>query len=316
MATRQIPKGSFARLSEDTKGSIRPKATRRELYERDELAVSDVAGIHSDKYMSSFACKAGLWWAKNEGKPVYYCLLGVDMDDVANYKKIKNRAIEDFLADGGARNSTKPHREVVTMQELREILNNWDDFKGTVKFVQKGKLLKGDELDRDVAAWMSKIKAANQEAGRAPAPPKADFAMELAAIDPQLMGKLETRAALDGNPTETDHDARAIVRKSGYLIKIANARPEYVLKYIMSKCDVLAKYQLIPDGLPGAAAKLAKLASRASLVDEGDLKQAAAALVEQLKLCPPRFRQPLSEAMVRYPLIERSRRLRSSLKKA
>jgi hypothetical protein len=309
----QIPKGSFARVSEDTKGQPRPQSDSRPDWS--PLAVSDVAGIHNDKFMSSFACKAGLWWAKNEGKPVYYCLDGINMDDVTDYKKVKNKAIEEFLAEGGATTSTKPHREVVTMKEMREILRNWDDLKDTVKFVDKGKVLKDQELTDAVDGWQKKMAASNAEAGRTPAPPKASFAKELAAIDPNLPERLEQIARLQMDPAESDKDARDIVRKAGYLLKIANTRPDYVLKYLMSKCGVLADYGLIPAGLADAAAALAKLASLDPPAQKSATDKAAADLVAQLKLCPAQFRQPLAEALVRYPLVQQAKKSKKQLKK-
>jgi len=48
-------------------------------------------------------------------------------------------------------------------------------------------------------------------------------------------------------------DARDIVKKYGYLVKVANTRPHIVLKYIMSKCKILTEYELIAAGLPDAA---------------------------------------------------------------
>jgi hypothetical protein len=57
------------------------------------------------------------------------------------------------------------------MVELREILKNWDELKGTVQFVQKGKMLKGDDLEKKVAEWRKKLKESNEQAGRAPRHP-------------------------------------------------------------------------------------------------------------------------------------------------
>jgi hypothetical protein len=88
----QIPKGTFANPTLDDTGKPRKDAP-----------VSEVAGIMSGKFMGGVACKAGLWWAKNENKPVYYCLDGINMDDVTSYKKVKNKAIEDFIAAAASR---------------------------------------------------------------------------------------------------------------------------------------------------------------------------------------------------------------------
>jgi hypothetical protein len=71
----------------------------------------------------------------------------------------------------------------------------------------------------------------------------------LNAIDASLMARLP-------NGPEGDMDARDIVRKSGYLLKVAKAHPEIVLKYIMSRCKVLTQYDLVPIELTQAAAAL------------------------------------------------------------
>ena len=99
----QMPKGTFVRPVLGDDGKPIPKLDENGKDLKDDrgqpvyLAVSDVAGIQSDKLMGGLACKAGLWWAKSRGKPVYYCLDGINMDDVTNYKKVKNKAIEVFL---------------------------------------------------------------------------------------------------------------------------------------------------------------------------------------------------------------------------
>jgi hypothetical protein len=275
----QMPKGSFARPGgKDGKG-------------KDVLA-SEVAGIVPSKFVGGLACKAGLWWAKKEKKPVYYCLDGIDMEDVVNYKKVKNKAIEDFIAKGGKEAGADGHDEVITMVELREILKNWDELKGTVKFVRKGKMVTGDELNKDVAEWQEKMKKANKEAGRAPAPPRAKFASELNAIDPGLMAKLDV---FEGG----DMDARDIVKKSGYLVKVAKTRPEIVLKYIMSRCEVLTRYGLLSAGLAEAAAKI--LSARRG----DDTRASSQRLLNEIHLCNVKFQAPLEAALIRHPLIAR-----------
>src|SRR5262249_34681992 len=70
---KQLPKGSMGRQGAD--GGASP-------LER--------SGVGRDKFMNSMACKAGLWFAKKENKPIYYCLDGVKMEEVANYKKVRN----------------------------------------------------------------------------------------------------------------------------------------------------------------------------------------------------------------------------------
>jgi len=212
------------------------------------------------------------------------------MDDVTNYKKVKNKAIEDFIAAGGQSSGAKGHEEVITMVELREILKNWDELKDTVIFVLKGKILKGEDAEKEVKAWQAKMTKADKEAGRAPAPPRDTFAKELNAIDPALIAKLP-------KGSEGDMDARDIVRKSGYLLKVAHSRPQIVLKYIMSKCDVLTRYDLIPIELTEVAAKLAVAGA------EDDIPGLSAQLLNEIKRCDARFQAPLQAALMRHPLL-------------
>jgi hypothetical protein len=259
-----------------------------------EMALSDVAGIQAGKLGGGLACKAGLWWAKEERKPVYYCLDGIDMDDVINYKAVKKKAIEDFIAAKG-KDGVVGHDEVITLVELREILKNWDDLKDTVKFVKKGEILKDDgienKLTTKVQKWKTRMEAANKAAGRIPAPPRDKFARELNAIDPGLMARLA-----DGSVG--DMDARDIVKKSGYLMKVAQTRPEIVLKYIMSRCGVLRKYKLISDNLPAVAAQLAS-------ADKDEIEDLSARLLSEIKLCNAKFRGPLRDSLIRHPLVAR-----------
>lgn len=308
----QIPKGTFARASPDMQGQERPRVPGRTDWS--SIAISDVTGIHNDKFMSSFACKAGLWWAKNEGKPVYYCLDGIDMDDVIDYKKAKNKTIQAYLSDGGPTQATKPHREVVTMKELREILRNWEELKDTVKFSIQGEILKGEKLKTQVSEWISRMEESNKETGRTPAPPRANYQKALDQIDPEIMKRLASAAHLGVPDKEVDMDARDIVKKAGYLLKVSKSRPEYVLKYLMSKCDVLTAYLLIPLELPEVAAGFAKLAGREPPVDKKTMTEAGAALIDALKKCPPYFRGPLSESLVKHPMIERDRKLKKAMK--
>jgi hypothetical protein len=283
----QMPKGTLARTIRDDAGKRR--------------TVSELVGINHEAYMGGIACKAGLWWAKQKEKPVYYCLDGVNMDEATDYKKVKNKAIEQFIASGGRPANAQAHQEVITLVEVREILKNWDELRGTVKFVHKGRILKdgdqeilnGQDLETAVAGWRRKMDTSNKEAGRAPAPPKSTFANELKAIDPGLMASIPDDA-------EGDKDARDIVRKSGYLVKIAKARPEIVLKYIMSKCRVLVHYKLIPEELPKTAARL-------GTAGQGEIADASARLLREIEACKAIFKAPLEAALIRHPLIAQGR---------
>jgi hypothetical protein len=282
----QMPKASFARQALDETGKARKDTT-----------VSALAGIApTGKFEGGLACKAGLWWAKKEAKPVYYCLDGVNMDDVINYKAAKNKAIDDYLDPSKREEGAQGHDEVITFVELREILKRWDDLRDTVKFVLKGKVYTQEEADKKVEEWRKKMEEMNKAAGRAPAPPKATFVHELNALDPGLMDRII-------NDAEGDKDARDIVRKAGYLVKVARTRPEIVLKYIISKCGVLVQYDLIPQALVDDAARLDKIARGDSMPEESMLKDAAQAVVDGAKTCNVKFRAPLLDALVGHPLV-------------
>ena len=206
----QMPKGMFTRFGADEDGE--PDA--------DQKRLSEIAGIKAGPLAGGLACKAGLWWAKTQKKPVYYCLDGINMKDATDYKKLKNAAIEQFLASGEKADAR--HHEVITMVEIREILKNWDELKDTVIFTEFGKIIPPDKAADKVEQWQADMKAANKAAGRAKAPPRARFANELNALDPELMGQLDPGE-------EGDKDARDIARKSSYLAKVANVRPAILL---------------------------------------------------------------------------------------
>jgi hypothetical protein len=290
----QIPKVTFAKPLVDQHGKTRRDKSKM------PLGVSDIAGIGWSNFVSTFACKTGLWWAQQQKKPVYYVLDGVNMNDVTDFKKMKNQSIEEFLAAGGIKASAKRPTQAVTLAEVREILNNWDELKyevdgqqkDVVKFVMKGEILKGDKLADFVKDNLAKIQESNKAAGRAPAPPRTEFANELNSIDPGLMTNLQ-----DG--PEGDKDARDIVRKSGYLVNIAKARPEIVLKYLTSKCDVLmrAEYnkeneiRLVPKDLPRVA-----LQFRDATGDQ--IEQAKTKLLVEIGKCNAKFQEPLKTALL------------------
>jgi hypothetical protein len=277
-----MPKGTAARPKLDDSG----KAKRSE-------TVSEAAGIMPGGLMAGLACKAGLWWAKEEKAPVYYCLDGVNMTDVTDYKKVKNKTIEDYIAKGGKAGGGSAHNEGVTMVELREILKNWDELKDTIVFVEKGVILKGKELDTKVKKWREDMKSANETAGRAPAPPKATFTGDLNKIDPGLLARI---------PDDDDgrKDARDLVRKFGYLEKIANTKPQIALNYLMSKCDVLVKYDIVPEELTEAAAELVKIDPDAPM---GVMMEACAAVKAPLARCHAELQKPLEAALMRHPLM-------------
>jgi hypothetical protein len=291
----QMPKGTFTRSALDETGKA-----------RNDVAVSQVAGVLPEKFMGGLACKAGLWWAKKENKPVYYCLDGIKMKDVIDYKKVKNKAIEDFIDNGGKKDGAAGgHDEVITMVELREVLKHWNELKdkdgnNLVQFVDKGKIVKGEDLKAFVEKWQGEMQTAKAEPHRTKAPPKTQFKNDLKAIDPTLFD------ALPATP-EGDMDARDIVKKTGYLVKVAKTRPEIVLKYIMSKCEVLTRYRLIPDAVPTAAARFAN-ALKDDAPDE-EIAEKGQQLLAEIEKCNERFKAPLKAALLRHPKIARGREI-------
>lgn len=286
----QMPKGAFGvgkALNE--KGKARMDGT-----------LGEVAGMDSSKFMAGMACKAGLWWAKVEGKPVYYCLDGIRMEDVTSYKEMKNKAIEDFINDGGIQAKAAKQSEVITMAEVREILKNWDELRDTIVFVEKGKVLSKTEAEKRVngtdkkPGWKKQMEEGNQRAGRTPAPPRENFANDLKAIDPTLMGRFP-------QGPEGDMDARDVVKKTAYLVRVATTRPEIVLKYIMSRCSALVKYGLMPAGLVPAAAALHKAEREKAAATE--IKRLGGLLISEIEKCHDKFKAPLKAAMIRHPLL-------------
>jgi hypothetical protein len=263
---------------------------------RGPMPLSDIAGIQPGKFKGAMACKAGLWWAKEEKKPLYYCLDGINMDDVANYKVLKNKAIKDFIAVGGATvPGNKGHEEVITMVEVREILKNWDDLQGTVKFVLKGEILTGAKLQKKMTKWQQKMTDGNQRAGRTPAPPRAAFAKDLDAIDPGL------RAELDQQKQDADLDARDIVKKFRYLQNVSKTRPQILLQYVMSRCLVLTRYTtlspIVSPGLVQAAVQVN------ALKDGEDASAVKAGLQKQIGHCHAKLQGPFTTALMGHPAL-------------
>jgi hypothetical protein len=270
----QMPKGTFA----DSAGT---------------------AGFQEGKFLGGLACKAGLWWAKEQKEPVYYCLDGIDMNDVTNYKKLKSTAIDDYLSG----RIKRKHDEVITMVEIREILKNWDDLKFTnkkgqeedvVKFVWKGKILSGDDLQKKLKEWQDEMKQVN-EAHPTPAPDYKTFTDRLNKIDTGLLAQL----GKETDAKKANREAREIVKRHGYFVKLARTKPHIALKYIMYKCDTLITYGLISEDLPDAATAL-KDALDAK--DNKKIKTAAGDVDSEIENCHKDYRAPLKKALLRHPV--------------
>lgn len=286
--SEQMPRGTFAGLALDKQGNKR-KGTKKD----QDLTITEIAGMEPGKFMGALGCKVGLWWAKDQGEPVYYCLDGVNPKDFIEYKKVKNAAVSSYL---NGEPNTVPHADVITLVEIREIMKNWEELKDTVRFTRKGELLSGSNFDKEVAEWRAKMKEADEEAKKiAAAPPKTAFTDQLNKIDPGLLAKIPDSA-------EGNRDARSIVRKTGYLAKISNTRPSIVLKYLMSKCAVLMKpeYGLVPDAskIVGCAQQVRYLSG---IGPSKELTEATEKLVGLLGTVNQAFREPLRNALSKIP---------------
>ena len=155
-------------------------------------------------------------------------------------------------------------------------------------------MLSGSDFEKELAEWQQLMKAADEEAKKIPAaPPKAEFAAQLNKIDPTLLGRLPDNA-------EGNRDARSIVRKTGYLARMANTRPSIVLKYLISKCEVLFKYDLIPgrEQVIDAAKQVRQLAEKGA---SPALTEATVALGKLLGGVNAAFREPLRLALLQFP---------------
>jgi hypothetical protein len=191
-----------------------------------EFDTAELGGLNAGKLMGGLGCKAGLWWAKENKKPVYYCLDGIRIEDALNYKVMRNNAIKANLDKGG-----KQHFEVITLVEIREILKNWEDLKGTVKFVEKGNL-KTDL--KDVDEWCAKMKESNEKAGKRPAR-KVRFKDKLDALGKDLHQKVD------------DRDALLVVRAADRLKRSAKAaNKDLLVACLNDNCEKLYEYNILP----------------------------------------------------------------------
>lgn len=206
-----------------------------------KMAVAELTGKDAGKAMGALACKAGLWWAKRRGEPVYYCLDGINLDDVANYKKFKTQLINTTMErkaqglEGGVFN------EVITLAELREILReeNWPRLQGTVRFVEKGKILEGADLKRihDVQAKMAEVD--KEAKGTRTRPAKAalnPLAKEL-ALDPLLFADYD------------EETAAKVVTKAKMLEMAAAAKHTPLLIHTLKDSAVLFENGVLPRDL-------------------------------------------------------------------
>jgi hypothetical protein len=301
----QLPKLSSIQPSRDMGGWMVPTITDDDR----RISIADQAGVHQSKLMGTVLCKTGLYAAKAQGDTVYYCLDGINLDDVVNYKKVKNLAISQFLAEGGVAYSDNPHRPVVTLLEVREIIKNWKDLEETVKFCLNGEIYTGEKLNKLVTALHQGMERAKSEAGRTPAPPRVQFTHELAAIDPTLLQRMDEWAQSQikrGAPERDvqawiDMDACDIVRKANYIHKAGTMRQGVLLEYISKKCDLLFGYGVLSEGLVAKARDVLNLAYGTMPADPDQVMPATKAVWDEIKKCAPSFHETLKHAFVTRP---------------
>jgi hypothetical protein len=128
------------------------------------------SGKAQAKLLTGYACTVGIHWSADRNIPLYYCLDGLNMDDVFNYKSYKVKEIDAYL--GGLDKSSEelldhgPFQEVITLAEVREIIRRWDKFKHVVRFVENGVLVPPEVAEARVLKWQVALGLAEKDKHR------------------------------------------------------------------------------------------------------------------------------------------------------
>jgi hypothetical protein len=204
-----------------------------------KVLTAALTGKDAGKMMGALACKAGLWWARQRREPVYYCLDGIDLDEVVDYKTFKTKLINTGLQKRGDARQGHSFFEVITLAEMREILRkeNWDLLKNTVKFVSRGKILEGSELDQ-IHKVRQRMAESDVQAPERATPARAAFdryVTEL-GLDPELVNSLDTVTL------------KQVVTKATVLGGV-DAEAEHVVLFLeyLWDCKVLYTSGVLPD---------------------------------------------------------------------
>ncbi|MFI7641493.1 hypothetical protein [Nonomuraea sp. NPDC049400] len=211
-----------------------------------KFLTAELTGKDAGKMMGALACKAGLWWARKKGEPIYYCLDGIDLDDVADYKTFKTKLInagiekrDEIAKAGGTVKEQHLFYEVITLAEMREILReeNWPYLKGTVKFVKLGKILKGAELG-EIDKVRQRMAESDAQAPLRKTPVRKAFdsyVTEL-GLEPDLVKDLD------------DVTLKRVVTKAKALSGLA-AEAQHFLLFLehLADCQVLYTSGVLPD---------------------------------------------------------------------
>ncbi len=253
-----------------------------------KLATADLNGKDPGKLMGAMACKVGLWWAEKQKRPVYYCLDGIRMNEATSYKAVKNKAINEYWASKDQGAAVDKYGEVITFQEIREILKYWEPtggragLKDTVVFIDKGKVLTGKVLDDRVAKWRADMAESDASAPVRRLAAKDVHKTAIDALDPELF------------PSLTDREASQVVNKTE-LLKLAARSPSNVDllgNFLKDDSEVLYRLGILPEILPAAYSATA---------DIDLLRRPARFLLKQLvefTVCPA-LRGPLVESIER-----------------
>lgn len=190
-------------------------------FDLDELRGKDMG-----KSMGALACKVGLHWAKKSGEKVYYILDGINMDDALDYRNYATQQINAWVDQKSPQGETVPKRHVpvITFQEIREILKNWDDLQDTVVFVRQGKIQSGAEFEQEVEGWVAKATDKGT-ARRYPLPSRFPERYKTELID--LVGDkgLAEILKLEAEPT-TDPKLAIRLLSEARILKYALSMPE------------------------------------------------------------------------------------------
>jgi hypothetical protein len=263
-----------------------------------KFATAAIGGQDYTKHLGSFGCQAGLYWAKKTGKPVYYCIDGVDFKDVTEYKRFKTKAINAHLHDG-----QKAYTDAITLAELREILRHWDELADTVIFVEKGEILK--DAETKVKGWRADLfkdegkDAEGRKPKEKPAPgTEPRLAPTRAALQPIIDTYIKPLGLPEAHVNSIgDHDIMRVATAVDMLRIAAAAKDTSVVGLCLQSASVLAAHGILPEDFAYGFDQLLKEKDpvRRSTLVTGLLWQLAEAGISD------HLAKPLAEAVRRVP---------------
>ncbi|MDU9006762.1 hypothetical protein [Sedimentitalea todarodis] len=233
-----------------------------------QYETAEQSGMDMGKLMGGLACNAGLWWALENKKPVYYCLDGLNMDEALDYKAFKNARIKAHF-EGGPK-----HAEVITLGEIREILKNWSSMKDIVFFIERGSVMK--DVSR-VEKWIETMKRNDEEAGKRPAPVSTTFKPKLDDIGVEGLWE-----AIEDHPYEAMKVTVKFVTLEKRVAKMANL--DILPLYLEKKCQFLIDFKIIPANMAEVCKDyLEKVKRNDGTESQSDMNAVIKALPESLQ---------------------------------